>query len=420
MRIASLCVPILLASSVSFVACHSSKGRANGDSGGQGGIIVPQTGEGGSTGLVGYGGATGTDAPPNGGATGVDATVGSGGTAGTSTSTVSSSGGAMAIGGVPSGPPVAAEDFVAQWAATVCDAVEPCCQASKYGWDRQGCLAKTASLVSAQVDAASTASVTWDAEAAGKCIAGTRRDYAGCNPPIDMELDAVCRSVLLGHKQTGETCSSSIQCVAPTNGQGSCEAIPADGGTGYQQVCTARPSLYARAKLGDACTQNCEYLGKDHVRCYGSVGTDGDAGATDAAMLANCFRNDGLHCDKTTLRCVALAPSGASCSANAECADGLACVSGKCATPPSTGASCTPVSGCAAGLYCDTRKYICMDGLPDGASCGGTSHCQSGSCLCESPTQDHCVCGPLLRWGAVSDLQCTGTSTLFTSTDGGI
>jgi hypothetical protein len=417
MRITWLCVRVGLLTVLATTGCHGSKGGASsrGSSGGQAGTGIPVT-QGSEGGTSNSGGTSGGSTGSTGGTTGRNATT-SGGTTGAGTS-ASSSGGGMSVGGVISGPPVAAENFVDQWAAAVCDSVQPCCQASKYGWDRQGCLSKMASLVSAQASAASTAGVTWDAAAAGKCIAGTKRDYAGCNPPLDFELDELCRSVLVASKQTGETCTSSIQCMSTTNGQGACGSVRVDAGTGTRQVCTVRSTTYARAKQGEPCNNDCKYIAKDSVRCYGNDRPAGDGGAGGPVLLANCFENDGLHCDETTGRCIARLPAGSPCKDSFDCAAGLACVSGKCASPPALGVTCTLGSGCVAGLYCDDRKFVCMEGLPDGASCDATSHCQSGTCLCTSVSQSNCVCGPQIRWGAVSDVQCTG-QTKISGNDGG-
>jgi hypothetical protein len=154
-----------------------------------------------------------------------------------------------------------------------------------------------ADLVKADVAGAAIAGVTWEAQAAGKCIAGVKRDFAGCNPSIDLDLYDVCRSILVvGSKAPGEECTNSLQCAAPANGQGQCTSIRTDGGAGYRLVCAVGASMHARGKLGDPCRQDCKCSDLEHVTCFGNVVPAGDAGA-DKPLSANCFSNDGLHCD---------------------------------------------------------------------------------------------------------------------------
>jgi hypothetical protein len=268
MRITWLCVPVLLAASIVSLGCHSSKGTTSAPvgTGGQGGTGVSGTqgNEGGTTTDAGLGGNAGAVTTALAGSTGASSTASggvagasSGGTAGVKSTTNPSTGGAMSMGGVPSGPPVAVEDFVDAWTTAACDAVEPCCQASQYGWSRSSCVSNMAALVKADVAGAAIAGVTWDAQAAGKCIAGVKRDFAGCNPPINPDLYDACRSVLVGSKAPGETCTNSLQCTAPANGQGAatpstpyCAPTPAPACSRHppESPATATPPESEKAK----------------------------------------------------------------------------------------------------------------------------------------------------------------------------
>jgi hypothetical protein len=341
----------------------------------------------------------------------------SGGMAGTGTSTGARTGGIMSVGGVPAGPPVAVKDFVDAYATAICDAVEPCCQTSKFGWSRLGCLSIIRDSQRAIELRAAIAGVTWDAQAAGKCIAGIKRDFAGCNPPINPDLYEVCGSVLVGKKAPGEACTNSLQCISPKNGQGMCKSERTDAGTLTPEVCTVEPSMNARGKLGDPCRENCNFPDINGVRCFGGPGKI--IGPTDAPIAANCFDNDGLYCDEVTLKCATKKPFGTACEQSVECDNGLFCNWKKCSKLLPLGAACA--TGCDDGLYCENRReFVCKQGLPDGANCGGSPdfHCQS-ACYCDPSNRNNCVCSPFTRLGQVSEWQCTGKMT-FPSFDAGV
>lgn len=415
MRITWVCVRILSAALILSTGCQGSKGRTSAPigTGGQGGRPVTQGTEGGSTVVEGSGGTIAFTAV--GGATAITGSpAGGGGMTGTGTS-ASGLGGIMSVGGVPAGPPVAAADFVDAWATAICDALEPCCKASQYGWSRSGCEAEPRDLLKERDNYLALEGVIWDAQAAGKCIAGIKRDFAGCHPPINIDLFEACRTVMVGSKAPGETCTNSIQCAAPVNGQGECVSEATDGGTGVRHFCKGQPSKYARGRLGDSCMGNCTYVDMYSVSCSGVVVPKFDAGTAEAPLaFISCFDNDGLYCDEKTFKCTAQVPLGGACNQNIECANGLFCKSGKCATPLSLGETCVSASSaglCETGLYCDRSQFVCKQGLPDGANCGSSHEsCQSGICAC-NPSQTSCVCTPRTRRGQVSETQCTGIFT---------
>jgi hypothetical protein len=409
----------LLAASIVSVGCGGSKGKTSGPTGTGGQItIAPLTSGSESAGSIDASGGGNTAVTTTGGAT-VTSSPGTGGMGGIATTASSYTAGNRSIGGVPAGTPVAAADFVGAFTAAVCDSVEPCCQASKYGWSRSGCESAAAKLVQTSAASASIAGVTWDAQAAGKCIAGIKHDYAGCNAPINIDLYDACRAVLVGSKAPGEACTNQLECASPPNGQARCTSLRTDAGTVTPQVCTVQASMYARGKLGDPCNENCKYSDIGSLSCYGGPGTKN--GSANAPIVANCFENDGLYCDDVTVTCTARKPLGAACKQHFECEVGRFCQSGKCATPLPLGASCVS-GGCEPGLYCEMRKeFVCKQALPDGSSCSASpdSHCGSGLCLCDPKNQSNCVCGSWPRWGQVNEVQCTGSMT-FPTVDAGV
>jgi hypothetical protein len=358
--------------------------------GGSGGADVSPGGGGGATSPVASGGGAGTDGPI--------ASGGNGGAAGGARD--SGNGGAIGHGGVPSGTPVAIADYAAEYASAVCDSVAACCQASPYGWDEGGCLSATKAISSGYEAVLSVGGVKWDAEAAGTCIAYVRRNYAGCPPPPDLDMDRVCANLFVGSKPPGAPCTSQYQCATPAKGEARCLPFATDGGGSL--VCMVNPSNYDRGKLGDPCHQSCNYT-PIGISCDGSTWKDPSDPSAVTDVPLTCYKNDGLRCDSSTGTCVPLAKSGEACSGSADCESALYCKSSKCVPREALGAVCTRSgAGCVAGAYCDPQALTCVPALADGQSCGDSGMCLSGAC--QSGTK---VCGQA-RLGFASPQQCTG------------
>ena len=295
---------------------------------------------------------------------------------------------------------MAIADYTTEYSSAVCDTVAPCCQASQYGWDRSGCLSSVSALYSGYEAVLSVGGVRWDAEAAGTCIAYVRRNYAGCNPPPDLDMDRVCANVFGGSKQPGTPCTSQYQCAAPATGEARCVRVVSDAGASL--VCVVRPSNYDRGKLGDPCHQSCNYT-PIGISCTGSTWNDPSDPSAATDLPTTCYKNDGLQCDPSTSKCVPLAQSGQACSGSADCTSALYCKASRCAPREALGAACTRTSaGCVAGAYCEPQSLTCVPALPDGDACSDSGVCLSGSCQSGSY-----VCGQG-RLGFASAMQCTG------------
>ena len=396
------------------LGCNSSSGGKSANGGAM--SVGGGGGNGGASSSLGAGGMGGTGTPSNGGdgatspvtsggSGGTATSIASGGSGGTTTSIASGgsgsgNGGAIGHGGVPSGTPVAIADYAAEYSAAVCDTVADCCQASPYGWDRSGCLSSVSAANSGYEAVLSDGGMRWNAEAAGTCIAYVRRNYSGCSPPPDLDMDRVCANVFVGSKQPGAPCTSQYQCAAPATGEARCVPVASDAGG--RLVCMVCPSNYDRGKLGDPCHQSCNYT-PIGISCAGSTWKAPSDPTAVTDMPTTCYKNDGLRCAPSTSKCGPLAQNGEACSGSDDCTSALYCKSSRCAPREALGAACTRTSaGCVAGAYCDPQSLTCVPALPDGAVCSDSGMCLSGACQSGAK-----VCGQG-RWGFASASQCTG------------
>ena len=141
---------------------------------------------------------------------------------------------------------------------------------------------------------------------------------------------------------------------------------------------------------GKACVDDVECLGGGCVptTALGCGGTCVAFAATGAACVQTGSDPSQLcdptvhFCDPTTSTCKLLLESGGKCSADSQCAFDLACVSGKCATPPhlAVGATCGPLltlPPCAEGLACNANN-VCAKELASGAACTSPQDCKDG------------------------------------------
>jgi hypothetical protein len=213
----------------------------------------------------------------------------------------------------------------------------------------------------------------------GTCLAATLAAGETCETAADCPSAATCETGSARCARiaiVGETCGAPDGCAPDAF----CDAI---SGT-----CLLRPAV------GEDCTQACApgaFCGAAG-ECA-SLGTEG----------SRCVAGIG-H------------PSG--------CIEGLACVAGICATPPSEGAACADEGACAAGLEC-----IVLDAL--GATrCelprGGGERCDDGrdgnpcepGLMCDPDTR---VCAPRRTFGdpCEGDRCAEGLSCLYDPRRGG-
>jgi hypothetical protein len=108
---------------------------------------------------------------------------------------------------------------------------------------------------------------------------------------------------------------------------------------------------------------------------------------------AHCASTDPDRPRLETFECMARPAAGEPCE-EGECADGWACVAGRCAPPGLEGAACARTSECDATLHCEAGA--CTARRPVGAACTGTrdDRCVLGA-TCATPgsgLEYRCAC----------------------------
>lgn len=178
---------------------------------------------------------------------------------------------------------------------------------------------------------------------------------------------------LLGAQPPGTACNDDGQCDT-----GRCERHAfADGGVASCGTC--QPTKFAGQPCGptDHCARGTDCAAGSCV-AYGTA-SDGRA----CAQARDCAA--GFGCDATG-HCAKLGALNATCTANSDCGDGLACLNGTCKAQLDPGAAC--VEGqCKPGLVCDQSQGKCLGfaWAAAGAKCGPASTlelvCLLGSCV---------------------------------------
>lgn len=290
-------------------------------------------------------------------------------------------GGAGGAGGsgaaVVDGPPIASADsFRSQLASAVCAEFADCC-------DQEGITIMQAACAELVNSASSAEDLTYDAEAAGDCLA-TMRTLSSCDALAQPD---VCKRVFQGSAALGEPCTNDVECAPVEGGTVSC---------GFDDTCEAE----LRGVADDACTATCtEDAATGSTSCWGS-GAQGEPGEP----TTSCFTNDGLYCGPGNT-CAVLVAEGGDCSGGRQCAEGLECRSGDdartCQPLPALGEACG--SECAEGYCPDGADAVCTaftelggacdpetfsDPCGPGAACGESGMCEASS---DSPVAFICA-----------------------------
>ena len=215
---------------------------------------------------------------------------------------------------------------------------------------------------------------SYDADAAGGCLAGWRSALADCS--LDgFDLPAACERMLTGTRPAGGSCDGDDDCLPALE----C----------YDAACVVPPGA------GDACLDGTYCPGDlfcaDDERCAAARGSGRPCPEGDLACA------DGLYCDNRSTTCSALGRAGDSCAHdNGSCADGTYCafLDGVCRALPGNGEDCTQSSGaCADGLYCDSAGRVCRPLAAAGQPCTEDGQCLSDTCdagVCTTPPEDRC------------------------------
>jgi hypothetical protein len=316
------------------------------------------------------------------------------GGAGGAASGGAASGGAVGAAG---GSPIEQSDFPSTYASTLCAAAQTCCSRAGDTFDLQACV-KAASTDVMAITAQDPSRVTYDAVAAGNCVAGLASLLSSCViTTLGDVTPAACSQMLHGKLTLGASCNSSQEC-SDSSGPAICSA----SGTGGS-VCVASVSP-SRGKSGDPCRATCteDIGGQTCQAMVGMPGTGTGGTGGGSAASADCFTNDNLYCSSSTGSCQALPLVGAKCP-DGRCADHAYCAAQSTMCSASTGQNaCATDAECQASSYCNIAAVAmpgsCSPKLADGAACTSAEQCSSGGCNANG-------CGPLL---AASAKSCAG------------
>jgi hypothetical protein len=333
--------------------------------------------------------------------------------------------------------PVQQTEFPAQFVSAICDNIATCCQTAGFAYDPTGCRATQMKSVADLTKAGSLDGVTWDANAAGQCIALTKQIASSCMATADLvkQYEAACSGVLVGSKPVGAACTDSAQCAAPAGGKAYCPntdvgvgGVPSTGGgTGAPPQATCQvetTTTTVHAKQGDPCNSTCTDSPDGNGSCAGQATSGGTGGGSSGPpATGTCYTNDGLTCDFTAMKCVPLAPVGQPCVSGDGCTADAFCSSGTCTAKPKAGEPCslTSFGTCADGLYCDVMAMKCAPQLPAGSACSnvGSNACANGHCSGGKCVENGQVASSNLCMGGSSTTPQPGTPGTGGTTTGG-
>jgi hypothetical protein len=178
-----------------------------------------------------------------------------------------------------------------------------------------------------------------------RCVADATRSLDGCDwvTPHAPRLPDSCRRLVHGRVNAGSSCRSSLECVDGLVCWGATPAVAGicapPGATGASCGRTDDPLATDLRAHGDERHPECAGFCRQG-RCAARVATGSTCATSDqCAAGAHCAAG---HCLDGPGPAV-----GDDCTASA-CADGLACIGGRCAAPRPAGESCSRPSDCAA------------------------------------------------------------------------
>jgi hypothetical protein len=245
---------------------------------------------------------------------------------------------------------ISREELPAAIASVLCDSLRDCCSAAKFVFDSASCAAGVSARLDAYLDQRTTAAVSYDARAAGDCLAQLEQTVR-CGRTEGAENEGACRRMLSGTLAEGQPCSLTPECAEP----GICSQ---DFAT-RESTCvheTIRTLVHGRE--GDACSMTCD----DEDACsYPELPGDTSGEPTEpTAPRVGCYIEDSLVCIET---CQRLKDVGEPCAGAGGCKD-----------------------------FCDRESMVCAAPRQNGAACREGFECQSGSCrLAGGESEGICV-----------------------------
>jgi hypothetical protein len=267
----------------------------------------------------------------------------------------------------PSGPPVAADDFCAEFVDAFCDRIAACNCSPTADADCRADLADTCgradgilgSEARARIDAGK---VTYDAAAAGALFARVRASTSCENPLLTLGWafpDVLTfGGVFRGTTAPGAACTDTRSPVGGECANGICQETMEGG------ICIGL------AGRGAACGMGMPFLCADTAAPF--------TGFDDPDILLRC----NVPMGATTGICADPLATGATCEGSRDCASSI-CEGMVCAPQRADGATCADDGECVSG-FCERTP----DGgtcrartlAPVGAACTDSNSCESDEC----------------------------------------
>jgi hypothetical protein len=256
------------------------------------------------------------------------------------------------------------DDFIAK----LCDLYMPCCAKAGKPADGAQCRAFYGAFAGTNYDAAS----------GNACLSEVKAQSSSptfCETGTSSSTSPSCSKVFssaAGVKKPGEECTQDSDCAASSEGSVDCRSLFKDGAT------IKKCQVQIVGKAGDT---PCLGTVDGNITSYNS---SGDTDVLPRGYLCNV--KDGVRCDSTTDKCVAIPKIGEACtSGTAACTDDAYCDSTtkKCVARKPSGSMCSSftTNECADGLYCNSTTKVCTTAIADGAACKSSSECLSRSCV---------------------------------------
>lgn len=299
---------------------------------------------------------------------------------------------------------IGADEFVTEASALICADVGDCCARDGNAFSAARC---RASYTTALASRLARGTVTYDADAGGRCIQAFRASPGQCDGTPAEAAD--CNAVFRGTLPEGAECEDGIECAGFPE-----SAFCVDSESGAQVCAAVRRSSPVRAARGESCTGTCRPV-------------DGVEGCIFSGTYPSvlCFIEDGLYCEGATSICEPLIPEGGTCAREPDfpgCVAGAFCEHERCVPVRGEGESClidictTPLTcqspsalACGPGLRCAISDPLphCVVPQPDGSACRSFYECASGWCEFSGDGEQSAigVCGPRQR---TTPEQCLG------------
>jgi len=219
------------------------------------------------------------------------------------------------------------DQYASRYAHAACDDLERCCAENGIGpYDKGNCLLGGAAFVQQGVERAKAAGATFDQKAADDCVTAVTALTKQCkSPESDPIGTSACGRVFNGSKRPGEPCGKDLDCASTTEGRGACYKKKANDPTG---TCITRK---VPAAVGDRCA----ITNDDPI----------------PNVLAGCGASR-LYCD----------------------------LGGTCQKPVALGGTCGVILPCNTQSYCNA-DMVCAAALATGATCTADKECASGACV---------------------------------------